>query len=136
MTRFMITLEEGVSLVWEAIESMKGGEIFVKKIPSMKVTEIAKAINADASLRIIGIRPGEKIHEQMIGEEDSLSTYEYGDHFRILPMIHDLYLNPDWIGNGKRVPENFSYKSNANKDWMTRSQLQDWIKLSGLSNDG
>lgn len=136
MTRFMITLEEGVSLVWEAIELMKGGEIFVKKIPSMKVTEIAKTINADASLQIIGIRPGEKIHEQMIGEEDSLSTYEYGDHFRILPMIHDLYLNPDWIGSGKRVPEGFSYKSNTNEDWMTRRQLQDWIMLSGLSNDG
>ena len=136
MTRFMITLEEGVNLVWQAIHSMMGGEIFVKKIPSMKVTEIAKSINDQGSLQIIGIRPGEKIHEQMIGEEDSISTYEYGDHYRILPMIHDLYLNPEWIGNGTRVPEGFSYKSNTNEDWMTRKQLQEWIKLSGLSVNG
>ena len=136
MTRFMITLEDGVSLVWKAIDSMMGGEIFVKKIPSMKVTEIAKSINEYASLQIIGIRPGEKIHEQMIGEEDSLSTYEYGDHFRILPMIHNLYLNPKWIGNGARVPEGFSYKSNTNEDWMTRKTLQAWIKQSGLSING
>lgn len=133
MTRFMITLEDGVGLVWKAIDEMMGGEIFVKKIPSMKVTDIAKSIDENAALQIIGIRPGEKIHEQMIGEEDSLSTYEYGDHFRILPMIHNLYLNPSWIGSGVRVPEGFSYKSNTNDDWMTISALQEWIKLSGLS---
>jgi UDP-N-acetylglucosamine 4,6-dehydratase (inverting) len=75
MTRFMITLEEGVSLVWKAFDDMSGGEIYVKKIPSMKVTELAKAINKDAVHEIVGIRPGEKLHEEMIGEDDSIYTY-------------------------------------------------------------
>src|SRR5512139_2537584 len=77
MTRFMITLEQGVELVWHAFEDMVGGEIYVKKIPSMKVTDLARAIAPDASHKIVGIRPGEKLHEQMIGTEDALHTYEY-----------------------------------------------------------
>ena len=128
MTRFMITLDQGVRLVWKALDEMKGGEVFVKKIPSMKITEIAKAIAPHARLDIVGIRPGEKIHEQMIGEEDSFSTYEYDDHYRILPMIHGLYLKEEWISGGKRVLEGFSYKSNTNDEWMTRSDLQVWIE--------
>ena len=77
MTRFMISLEQGVKLVWQTFEDMVGGEIYVKKIPSMKVTDIAHAIAPQAKLEIVGIRPGEKLHEQMIGAEDSYSTYEY-----------------------------------------------------------
>ena len=89
MTRFMISLEEGVELVWHAFNDMKGGEIYIKKIPSMKVTDIAKAISEDVKQEIIGVRPGEKLHEQMIGIEDSPYTYEYPDHFKIylLSMI-------------------------------------------------
>ena len=127
MTRFMITLGEGVKLVWKAVETMRGGEVYVKKIPSMKVTEIARTIDPDSRLELVGIRPGEKIHEQMIGEEDSLSTYEYDDHYRILPMIHNLYLKDEWIAGGTRVPEGFSYKSNTNSEWMTREDLKKWL---------
>ena len=79
MTRFMISLEEGVELVWHALNDMKGGEIYIKKIPSMKVTDIAKAISSDTTQEIVGIRPGEKLHEQMIGFEDAPYTYEYPD---------------------------------------------------------
>ena len=87
MTRFMITLEEGVKLVLHALEDMCGGEVYVKKIPSMKVTDIAKAISHSDEYDIVGIRPGEKIHEQMIGIEDSANTYEYDQHYKILPSI-------------------------------------------------
>ena len=87
MTRFMITLEQGVELVWHAFEDMDGGEIYVKKIPSMNVTDLAQAIAPGAKHDIIGIRPGEKLHEQMIGEEDSYYTYEYDEHYKILPAI-------------------------------------------------
>ena len=92
MTRFMITLEEGVDLVLNAFKDMVGGEIYVKKIPSMRVTEIASTISNKAKHQIIGIRPGEKIHEQMIGEEDSPYTYEYDDYFKILPSINNWHL--------------------------------------------
>ena len=87
MTRFMISLEEGVKLVWKAIDDMVGGETYVKKIPSMKVTELASAVSPNSKQKIIGIRPGEKLHEQMIGTEDELYTYEYDDYYKILLYI-------------------------------------------------
>ena len=95
MTRFMISLEQGVKLVWKAFEDMVGGEIYVKKIPSIKVTEIAKAIAPQAEIEITGIRPGEKIHEQMIGHEDSFYTYEYSSYYKILPLLNGIgFANP------------------------------------------
>lgn len=127
MTRFMITLEEGVKLVWHAFDDMEGGEIYVKKIPSMKVTELAKAVAPKAAHKIVGIRPGEKLHEQMIGEEDSFFTYEYPEHFKILPAIHNWASSPARIKDGKKVPEGFSYTSDNNKDWMSIETLEDWI---------
>ena len=92
MTRFMITLGEGVELVWHAFEDMVGGEIYVKKIPSMNILDIAQACAPDAAHKIIGIRPGEKLHEQMIGVEDAPHTYEYDDYFKIIPAINNLSL--------------------------------------------
>ena len=130
MTRFMISLEEGVELVWHAFDDMKGGEIYVKKIPSMKVTDIAKAVNDKAKLKIVGIRPGEKLHEQMIGIEDALYTYEYSDYFKILPSINDWAKDKDRIGDGTRVPEDFMYTSDNNEEWMKISELQDWIETN------
>jgi UDP-N-acetylglucosamine 4,6-dehydratase/5-epimerase len=127
MTRFMITLQQGVELVWHAFEDMVGGEIYVKKIPSMKVIELAKVIAPGARHEIVGIRPGEKLHEQMIGIEDALYTYEYPDHFKILPAIHNWDSDVNRIKNGKRVKEDFSYTSDNNKEWMTSSDLQAWI---------
>jgi UDP-N-acetylglucosamine 4,6-dehydratase/5-epimerase len=128
MTRFMITLEEGVELVWKAFDGMFGGEIYVKKIPSMKVVDLATAIDKDAIQEIIGIRPGEKLHEEMIGKDDSIYTYEYDDHYKILPAINNLSLSKKLIKNGKRVEKDFSYTSNNNKEWMSIETLQQWIK--------
>jgi len=128
MTRFMISLEAGVELVWHAFDDMKGGEIYVKKIPSMKVTDVALAIDANAKQEEVGIRPGEKLHEQMIGPEDALYTYEYPEHFKILPSIHNWSSDPERIDNGVRVKSNFMYCSDSNKEWMQVSELQDWVE--------
>ena len=127
MTRFMISLEQGVELVWHAFEDMEGGEIYVKKIPSMKVIDIARVVAPDAKQDIVGIRPGEKLHEQMIGAEDSYFTYEYPEHFKILPQINDWALDAKRIKNGVRVPEGFVYVSDTNKEWMMDSELKAWI---------
>jgi UDP-N-acetylglucosamine 4,6-dehydratase (inverting) len=128
MTRFMISLEEGIKLVWKAFDDMHGGEIYVKKIPSILVTDIAKAINEKAKLKLIGIRPGEKLHEQMIGSEDAPYTYEYLDYYKILPMINNWNKDKKRIGSGKKVKDNFIYSSLNNKDWMTTTFLKKWIR--------
>jgi UDP-N-acetylglucosamine 4,6-dehydratase len=127
MTRFMISLEQGVELVWHAFQDMVGGEIYVKKIPSMKVVDLAKVIAPNAKVDIIGIRPGEKLHEQMIGSEDSFHTYEYDDHFKILPAINSWDKDGNRIKDGKRVAEGFSYTSDNNKIWMSPQHLSEWI---------
>jgi UDP-N-acetylglucosamine 4,6-dehydratase (inverting) len=130
MTRFMISLEEGVKLVWDAFDDMIGGEIYVKKIPSMKVSDLARAIDLNAQHRIVGIRPGEKLHEKMIGEEDAIYTYEYDDYYKILPGINNWSLDKKRIKNGKKVEEGFSYTSDNNEDWMKIETLQKWIQIN------
>ena len=127
MTRFMISLEQGVHLVWQALGSMDGGEIYVKKIPSMNITDIARAIAPDSEFEIIGIRPGEKLHEQMIGLEDAYYTYEYKDYYKILPSIRFWGGEKIKIGEGVKVPENFTYCSDTNPDWMSIEQLQAYL---------
>jgi UDP-N-acetylglucosamine 4,6-dehydratase (inverting) len=127
MTRFMITLEQGVELVWHAFDDMVGGEIYVKKIPSMKITDIAQAVAPGARHEIVGIRPGEKLHEQMIGVEDAPHTYEYGDHYKILPAIHQWSSDPQRIGEGRKAPEGFVYSSDNNAEWMSAETLRDWV---------
>ena len=127
MTRFMISLEQAVELVWHAFEDMVGGEIYVKKIPSMKVTDLARVIAPNNTQKIIGIRPGEKLHEQMISSEDALSTYEYLEHFKILPQIHDWHLDSERIKNGTKVPEGFFYNSDTNSHWMSDEELLEWL---------
>ncbi len=128
MTRFMITLEEGVDLVWKAFDDMVGGEVYVKKIPSMKVTDLAYSVSKDARQEIVGIRPGEKLHEQMIGEEDALYTYEYDSYYKILPAIHNWSNDASRINGGKKVSPDFRYSSGNNEDWMSIETLQEWIK--------
>lgn len=128
MTRFMISLEEGVELIWHAFDDMVGGEIYVKKIPSMNLVDIARAVAPEASHEIIGVRPGEKLHEQMIGLEDAMHTYEYAEHFKILPAIHGWSTDPNRINGGKKVDEEFTYSSNNNPEWMTVEQLRVWIE--------
>ena len=128
MTRFMITLEEGVELVWKAFNDMCGGEIYVKKIPSMKVTDLARAVDKNAVQKVIGIRPGEKLHEEMIGEDDSLYTYEYDGYFKILPAINNWSSSKKLIKNGRKVENGFSYTSYSNEEWMSIDTLQAWVK--------
>jgi len=128
MTRFMITLEEGVELVWHALEDMYGGEVYVKKIPSIKVIDIARVIAPKANHEIIGIRPGEKIHEQMIGVEDSYSTFEYNNHYKILPQINNWRADKKRIKRGKKVQDGFVYSSDNNSDWMTKNYFKSWIE--------
>lgn len=128
MTRFMISLEQGVELVWHAFNDMEGGEIYVKKIPSMNICDIATAVDDTAEQVEIGIRPGEKLHEQMIGVEDAHYTYEYSDYFKIIPQICEWGSVESMIKDGRRVAEGFSYTSNNNTEWMTILQLREWIK--------
>ena len=136
MTRFMITLNQGVELVWHAFEDMVGGEIYVKKIPSMKVTDLARVLAPECKLEIVGIRPGEKLHEQMIGTEDAHYTYEYPEHFKILPTINGWGVSPERIKDGKKVPEDFVYASNNNAKWMTDAQLQACIGGNSENSGG
>ncbi len=128
MTRFMITLQQGVELVWHAFKDMVGGEIYVKKIKSMKIIDIAKAINPNASYPIIGVRPGEKLHEQMISIDDAPHTYEYKDYYKILPAINNWSSDSKRINGGKLVEPSFSYSSDLNNEWMTKSELLNWIE--------
>lgn len=128
MTRFMISLEQGVELVWHAFDDMEGGEIYVKKIPSMKVTDVALAVAPQADQEIVGIRPGEKLHEEMVSAEDSYYTYEYPEHFKILPAIHNWSSCEARIKDGVKVPEGFSYTSDNNTEWMSIGELQQWIE--------
>jgi UDP-N-acetylglucosamine 4,6-dehydratase len=128
MTRFMITLEQGVELIWHAFEDMVGGEIYVKKIPSMKLADIALACAPDARHNIVGIRPGEKLHEQMIGCEDAPYTYEYADYYKILPSIHNWSRDSNRINGGNLVASDFTYSSDQNTEWMCIETLRTWIE--------
>ena len=128
MTRFMITLEQAVELVWHAFDDMQGGEIYVKKIPSMTILDIAKSVAPEAKHKIIGIRPGEKIHEQMIGLEDAPHTYEYEGYYKVLPAIHNWSSDPTRINSGIKVDERFIYTSDNNTEWMSIETLREWIE--------
>lgn len=130
MTRFMISLEQGVELVWHAFRDMVGGEIYVKKIPSMRIVDVAKAVDPNASFEYVGIRPGEKLHEQMIAPEDAAHTFVYEDYFKILPAIHSWSDDLSRIKNGTRVPEGFSYCSDNNSQWMSVEELRTWIEIN------
>lgn len=127
MTRFMISLEEGVDLVWHAFQDMIGGEIYVKKIPSMKVTDLASVVAPDAKHEFVGIRPGEKLHEQMIGLEDAPFTFRYDGYYKILPAINNWDSDPARIGGGEKVCESFVYDSSTNEEWMSSKSLIRWL---------
>ena len=128
MTRFMISLEQGVELVWHAFEDMVGGEIYVKKIPSMNIIDLAIAVAPDTERKIVGIRPGEKMHEQMIGIEDAATTYEYPDHFKVLPVINNWGSDGARIKDGVKVADDFVYDSGTNEVWMSVDELRFWLK--------
>ena len=129
MTRFNISLEEGVDMVLFAIHNAWGGEIFVPKIPSYRITELATAIAPECEQKVIGIRPGEKIHEEMITEADSYSTYDLGQYFVITPQ------EPTWSiekykeqFNATKVKPGFSYNSGTNEEWLSVEQIRSLIK--------
>lgn len=125
MTRFWITLDQGVRFVLASLERMHGGEIFVPKIPSMHVVDLAKAICPECEQEIIGIRPGEKIHETMITEDDARRTVEYDDHYVIQPDF--VWWKKEYANGGKPVPEGFRYSSDTNREWLTVEQLRTYI---------
>lgn len=130
MTRFNISLKEGVDLVLHALENMWGGEIFVPKIPSYRITDVANAIAPGCKTEVVGVRPGEKIHEEMITETDALSTIEFENYFVILPSFDPKWSVEEFIakGNGKRCDEGFKYNSGTNTDWLTVDQLRELIR--------
>ncbi len=129
MTRFNISLQGGVDMVMHALEHAWGGEIFVPKIPSYKITEVAEAIGPECEKKITGIRPGEKIHEEMITDSDSYYTYDLGKYYTILPSSHRWKLD-DFLKhfNGKKVPYGFRYNSGENTEWETIEGMRDLIR--------
>ncbi|MCQ2081845.1 MAG: UDP-N-acetylglucosamine 4,6-dehydratase (inverting) [Lachnospiraceae bacterium] len=133
MTRFWISLEEGVKLVIKALEEATGGETFISKIPSFKVTDLAKAMLPDCQMPEVGIRPGEKLHEIMVTTEDSMTTYEYEKHFIVYPQMvfNDRQkINP----TGKKVEEGFSYSSGNNTEWLSVADIQELLKTVDLEH--
>lgn len=129
MTRFNITLEEGVQLVLHALDVMWGGEIFVPKIPSYRITELAEAIGANCCREVVGIRPGEKLHEEMVTETDALNTVEFDDYYVILPSL-PLWNEQEFIQNqnGRRCTDGFSYNSGTNSEWLSVEDLRELIR--------
>tara|TARA_B110000908_G_C10193272_1_gene421608 strand:+ start:274 stop:1290 length:1017 start_codon:yes stop_codon:yes gene_type:complete len=130
MTRFNISLDGGVDMVLHALENTWGGEIFIPKIPSYRITDVANAIAPDIEHKVIGIRPGEKLHEEMITSSDSFNTYDLGKYYTILPTVIDWNLN-DFLKefDGKKVKEGFNYNSGENKEWETIDSLRELVKI-------
>jgi len=132
MTRFWITLEQGVELVFKAFGESKGGEIYVSKIPSFKITDLAIAMLPSAKLKEVGIREGEKIHEVMISKDDSRTTYEYENHYIIYPHFEWWDFEKHFTQGGKKVEEGFEYSSGKNSQWLTVEDLREWLKKLNL----
>ena len=124
MTRFWITLDQGVRFVLDSLERMHGGELYVPKIPSMRVVDLAKAMAPDATLRVVGIRPGEKLHEEMISVSDARSTLDVGDRYVIQPEL-DFW--PKTKLDGTPMPDGFSYASDTNDQWLTVDELRTMV---------
>jgi len=134
MTRFWITLDQGVEFVLACLDRMTGGEIFVPKIPSMKLTDLARVIGPNCEMEIIGKRPGEKTHELMVGEDDAHNTLEYEDYYAILPPLRSWNKDHYAEKNGGRpCPEGFRYSSETNTRWLTVSELEQMIGPEKLS---
>ena len=129
MTRFNISLQGGVDMVMHALENAWGGEIFVPKIPSYKIIDVAEAIGPECEKPVVGIRPGEKIHEEMITASDSYYTYDLGKYYTILPATHKWKLD-EFLDkfNAKKVTPGFQYNSGENEEWETVEDLRDLIK--------
>ena len=127
MTRFWLSLEQGVRFVISNIERMHGGEVFVPKIPSTIIIDLARVIAPEAEIKVIGIRPGEKLHEMMISRDESRSTIELEDRFVVEPFGH-LWFRHNWEDEGKRVPDGFKYTSDNNSEWLTVEQIRQLVQ--------
>lgn len=128
MTRFWITLEQGVEFVLKCLDRMKGGEVFVPKIPSMNIMDLARAIAPDCETKLVGIRPGEKLHEVMVPEDDARRTIEFDDYFAILPAVQEWEPNEEYLARGGTLcPEDFRYSSETNTHWLTIDELRKMI---------
>jgi UDP-N-acetylglucosamine 4,6-dehydratase len=128
MTRFIITLEQGVQFVLQSFERMCGGEVFVPKIPSTTIPDIAKAVAPQCQTRIIGIRPGEKLHECMVPADEARQTLEFDDHYVIQPTVRTWTREtPAYVAEGKPCPDGFTYSSDNNDDWLTVPRLRQLI---------
>jgi len=132
MTRFWITLEEGVELVFKALEEAKGGETYISKIPSFKITDLAKAMNPNAILEEVGIREGEKLHEVMIAKDDSRMTYEYDKHYIIYPHFDWWSSERHFTNGGKPIEEGFEYNSGTNTEWLSVEDLKKLLIELGM----
>jgi UDP-N-acetylglucosamine 4,6-dehydratase len=126
MTRFWLTLERGVRFVISCIEQMQGGEVFVPKIPSTRIVDLANVIAPEAEIENIGIRPGEKLHEVLIHEDEARSAVELDDMYVVQPST-ELWFGHDWMENGQSLPEGFRYASNTNEDWLTVDQINEIV---------
>lgn len=127
MTRFWISLEQGVRFVIRCLEQMQGGEVFVPKIPSMKVIDLAKAVAPDAKINIIGIRPGEKLHEVLISEDEARTVVELEDMYVVQPA-EALWFGHAWARSGTRIADEFRYASNTNTDWLSVDQIKEIVE--------
>lgn len=125
MTRFWITLDQGVQFVIDSLKRMHGGEIFVPKIPSMRVVDLAKAIGPECEIKIIGIRPGEKLHEAMIMQDDARHTVEFDDYYVIQPEFP--WWSKSYAKGGKKLPDGFAYTSDTNSEWLSIEELRKLI---------
>lgn len=130
MTRFNISLQDGVDMVMYALENHLGGEIFVPKIPSYKILDVAKAVAPDCEVKVIGVRPGEKLHEEMITDTDSLNTIDLGNYYAILPSVSYTHTEQAYMRHHKaeKVPFGFKYNSGTNEDWESVDSLREKIK--------
>jgi UDP-N-acetylglucosamine 4,6-dehydratase len=126
MTRFWLTLEQGVNFVIRCLEQMSGGEVFVPKIPSTTIVDLAKAIAPDASIDFIGIRPGEKLHEVLISEDEARSTVELEDMYVVQPAVAS-WFGYEWEGKGKKLDDGFRYASNTNSEWFSIEQIKEIV---------
>lgn len=131
MTRFWLTLEQGVHFVLNCIEKMQGGEVFVPKIPSMRITDLVKALAPDCKINIIGIRPGEKLHEILLSEDESRNALEYDDMYVVVPS-HPWWTNVNWK-SGAQVDENFKYVSDTNTEWLNSKELENLVDTNSES---
>lgn len=130
MTRFNISLQDGVDMVMYALENHLGGEIFVPKIPSYKILDVAKAVAPDCEVKVIGVRPGEKLHEEMITDTDSLNTIDLGHYYAILPSVSHTHTEQEYMTHHKaeKVPFGFKYNSGTNEQWESVDSLREKIK--------